>query len=179
MLANDDHKAQSYYYDVVKCVLSPSFPIYAMADHHTFSIGRIDDNTFQINTIVESDSSSSKDILFVYSICAREAAGRYFLFSKLKHNSESGRIHSETYGSLKYFYSDSYKFNKKRASQARSFVTDFCRTMNIEPPRTINYMLGVDLDEANLNLGFRYTIASAYQKYAGLTIFPNTILSCR
>lgn len=46
VLADDDQKAQSYYYDVVKCVLSPSFPIYAMADHHTFSIGRIDDNTF-------------------------------------------------------------------------------------------------------------------------------------
>lgn len=165
--------------DVVKYGFSPSSPMYAFANHTTFNINRVDSVTFQINTISELDSTTPKDVLFVYTLYARETSTGLKLMSTLAYKMEDNSIRSKTYGHIKYHYPKGYEFSEKKADETSIFANDFREKMQISQPVEINYVVANNLDEANLMIGFRYTIGSSGNKYAGISIYPNYILSQR
>ena len=166
--------------DMIKYLASPQLPIYKMGNHITFDIRKLDDKFYEINTMFELGEGNQKMMYAIYRVCAKKNNGKYELYNDFYYNKQL--LKSIKIGRISYYYPYSYPMDNKNIKDAKETVLKFeniQKYYRIEKNTPITYILANSIDECDAIIGLPYTMIRSYSKYAGLTIYPNTLLSCR
>lgn len=175
----NDEEIKSGSNDIIK-FLTGTQPIYKFGNHLTFNIRKLDDKFYEINTIMELGDGNQKRMYAIYRVCAKKNNGKYEFYNDFYCNKQL--LKSIRIGRINYYYPYSYPMDNKNMKYAKETVLKFeniQKYYRIETNTPITYILANSIDECDEIIGLPYTMISSYSKYAGLTIYPNTLLSCR
>ncbi len=153
--------------------------LYDEGKQFTFSVRKLNDDIYEINTISWFRIPEDKDpvINCIYKVCAVKSDGQYKLlnyFDVKKHS-----LHKHVAGCIEYFYPAGIDFKKKDAAKASRFIRDFKNRYGITDNSAITYIVANNIDECSSILGFTYTEFRSEKTYAGRAIYPRILLSAR
>jgi hypothetical protein len=152
---------------------------YQTGEQYTFNIRKLNDDIYEINTLSSPFKTRNGDIFIdnIYKVCATKLDGQFKLlnyFDVKKH-----LLNHYTSACIDYYYPPGLNFKQEEAEEAERFVRDFKQQYGIADNNLITYVVAHSIDAGNALLGIFYTMLRSEKTYAGLTIYPRTILSAR
>lgn len=152
---------------------------YQTGEHYTFNIRKLNDDIYEINTLSSPFKTRNGDIFIdnIYKVCATKLDGQFKLlnyFDVKKHS-----LNHYTSACIDYYYPPGLNFKQEEAEEAGRFVLDLKQQYGITDDNLITYIVANSIDDGSAFLGITYTRLRSEKTYAGLTIYPRTILSAR
>jgi hypothetical protein len=165
--------------DILAYALGTKAIFYNSCTHLTFSIRKIDDCFYEINSIAQSESQSEiEPIIFkIYKLLAIEVNGQYKLFNYFDWKKRF--LNRYDGGSIEFYFSSSVDFDENKFRESIQFTKMFKECYGIGDDNIIIYIIADSIDECWALLGVPYTIVRSEKHYAGCTIYPRTILSSK
>lgn len=178
--ASEQTKARLWMGQDVIEYISPHNRMYNDGFQFVYNINRINDNTYEINTI--SYRFMSRDNLFdyvsnIYKVYAHKVNDEWKLQGYFDEHAHKYKRFETDY--ITYYFPSDYVFSRKEAKTTSRFIDDFCHNYQIQPLHKVNYVVSNSIDESSQMVGLMYTLWRSDSKYAGRTLYPNTILSAR
>lgn len=158
--------------DLVGSSISAKFPLYKLGNHHTFSIRKLDETLYEINTMV-SVGKNNNELFCIYKVCFSDGKfTNYFTVSSVG-------LKQKRVGNIVYYMSHNLNFDSGKADSISKFIENFAKNYDIGQLQPIRYVVGNSIDECQTFMGFPYTVARSESKSAGMAIHPDIIISCR
>ncbi len=165
--------------DILTYSLGAKAIFYNSCSHFTFSIRKIDERLYEINSIAQSESlPETEPVIFkIYKLLAIEVNGKYKLFNYFDWKKQS--LNHYDGGSIVFYFSPLLNFDENKFRESIQFVEMFKKCYDIDDNELITYIIAGSMDECWALLGVPYTIVHSEKRYAGYTIYPRTVLSSR
>jgi hypothetical protein len=153
--------------------------LYKTGEQYTFNIRKLNDTIYEINSMSLLFRTKAGDFFidYIYKVCATIANGHFKLLNYFDVKKYS--LNRYTTSCIDYYYLPGLDFKKEQVDEVVRFVHDFKKQYNIIDNNIITYIMANNIDECNSMLGITYTRMRSEKLYAGLTIYPRTVLSTR
>lgn len=159
---------------------APGSRFYNYNLQHVYNISKINDTTYEINTIaymLVNPDNYYELVSAIYKVYAININGEWKLSSFLDMHLADMKQYKAGY--INYIYPSGYKFSHKEARRTSKFIDVFVKLYGIVPGEEITYVVSNSLEQTSQMVGFSYTLYRSESKYAGRFIYPSTILSAR
>lgn len=159
---------------------APGSRFYNYNLQHVYNISKINDTTYEINTIaymLVNPDNYYELVSAIYKVYAININGQWKLSSFLDMHMDEMEQYKA--GHINYIYPPGYDFSRKEARNTGKFINEFVKLYEIAPVDEITYAVSNSLDQSSHMVGFSYTLYRSESKYAGRFIYPSTILSAR
>ena len=159
---------------------APGSRFYNYNLQHVYNISKINDTTYEINTIaymLVNPDNYYELVSAIYKVYAININGEWKLSGFLDMHLADMKQYKAGY--INYIYPSGYKFSHKEARRTSKFIDVFVKLYGIVPGEEITYVVSNSLDQTSQMVGFSYTLYRSESKYAGRFIYPSTILSAR
>lgn len=151
--------------------------LYNIGEQYTFSIRKLTDAVYEINTIGWYGTAEDPYINCFYKVCAMLSDGRYKLLNYFDFRKQS--LNKRVVGDIEYYYPAGVEIRRKSAESAARFVRDFKTRYGIIDNNPITYIVANSIDECSSILGLTYTEMRSENPNAGRAIYPRILLSAR